>query len=288
MTEGEKAEDAPISKASNRGVGHSGSILGNHVETDKMLLEGTRSAPGFRGDVIFQPYVSRLDAELFKRGEEVCASKAIAVGPEGAALDKGKCIMCGMCQQVAPQAFKMVNSFAVPVTTRRDLLVAQMPGPGEGGPSQTVDEIGARLSHRIKKLLGRSLAIREVDAGSCNGCEVEVSALNNPVYDIERFGIHFVASPRHADVLLVTGVASRNLELALRRTFEATPDPKVVVAVGACACSGGIFGDTYATSGGIGKVVPVDVFVPGCPPRPEALLYGLLLAVDRVGPAASA
>jgi len=288
MTEGEKAEDAPTSKASNRGVGHSGSILGNHVETDKTLLEGTRSAPRFRGDVIFQPHVSRLDDELLKRGEEVCASKAIAVGPEGAALDRGKCIMCGMCQQVAPQAFKMVNSFAVPVTTRRDLVVAQMPEPGEGSPSQTVDEIGARLSHRIKKLLGRSLAIREVDAGSCNGCEVEVSALNNPVYDIERFGIHFVASPRHADVLLVTGVASRNLELALRRTYEATPDPKVVVAVGACACSGGIFGDTYATSGGVGKVVPVDVFVPGCPPRPEALLYGLLLAVDRVGPAASA
>jgi len=288
MTEGEKAEDAPASKASNRGVRHSGSILGNHVETDKMLLEGTRSVPGFRGDVIFQPYASRLDAEPFKRGEEVCASKAIAVGPEGAALDKGKCIMCGMCQQVAPQAFKMVNSFAVPVTTRRDLLVAQMPAPPEGGPSQTVDEIGAKLSHRIKKLLGRSLAIREVDAGSCNGCEVEVSALNNPVYDIERLGIHFVASPRHADVLLVTGVASRNLELALRRTFDATPDPKVVVAVGACACSGGIFGDTYATSGGIGNVVPVDVFVPGCPPRPEALLYGLLLAVDRVGPASSA
>jgi len=285
MTQRKKADAAPASKASDHVVGHSGSILGNHVETDRMLLEATRSAPGFRGDVTFQPYASRLDAELCKRGEEVCASKAITVGPEGATLDKGKCIMCGMCQQVAPRAFEMVNGFAVPVTTRRGLLVPQVPGPGEGGPNQTVDEIGARLSHRIKRLLGRSLAIREVDAGSCNGCEVEVSALNNPVYDIERFGIHFVASPRHADVLLVTGVATRNLELALQRTYEATPDPKVVVAVGACACSGGIFGDTYATSGGIMKVVPVDVFVPGCPPRPEALLYGLLLAVDRVGPA---
>lgn len=287
MTERKSAEEAPTKKASDRGVGHPGGILGNHVETDKKLFEGTRSAPGFRGDVIFPPYVSRLDTELYKRGEEICPSGAIAVGPGGAALDKGKCIMCGLCQQVAPRAFKIVNSFAVPVTTRRELLVAQVPGPGAGGPRQTADEVGARLSHRIKSLLGRSLAIREVDAGSCNGCEVEVSALNNPVYDIERFGIHFVASPRHADVLLVTGVASRNLELALRRTYEATPDPKVVVAVGACACSGGIFGDTYATSGGIGKVVPVDVYVPGCPPRPEALLYGLLLAVDRVGLAAS-
>jgi Ni,Fe-hydrogenase III small subunit len=163
--------------------------------------------------------------------------------------------------------------------------VTLLKGHGGAVPSSSAEEIGKRLSLKIKKLLGRSLAIREVDAGSCNGCEIEVSALNNPVYDIERFGIHFVASPRHADVLLVTGVASRNLEMAIRRTYEATPDPKVVVAVGACACSGGIFGDSYATSGGIGEVVPVDVFVPGCPPRPEALLRGLLLAVDRIGPA---
>ncbi len=226
MTERKRAEEALKKKAPDRGVGHSDGILGNHVETDRMLLEATRSAPGFRGDVIFPPYVSRLDAELYKRGEEICPSGAIAVGSEGAALDKGKCIMCGMCQQVAPSAFKMVNRFAVPVTTRRDLLVAQTPGPGERGQSQTVDEIGARLTNRIKRLLGRSLAVREVDAGSCNGCEVEVSALNNPVYDIERFGIHFVASPRHADVLLVTGVASRNLELALRMDLRSHAGPQ--------------------------------------------------------------
>jgi Ni,Fe-hydrogenase III small subunit len=111
---------------------------------------------------------------------------------------------------------------------------------------------------------------------------VEITALNNAIYDIERFGIHFVASPRHADVLLVTGPASRNMEIALKRTFDATPDPKIVVAVGACACSGGIFGDTYATTGGIDKVVPVDIYIPGCPPTPQAILYGLLLAVHRI------
>jgi Ni,Fe-hydrogenase III small subunit/ferredoxin len=282
MNERGKAADAPNTSVNDRGLGHPGSILGNHVETEKALLGATRSAIGFRGDITLQPYSSSLDTGPFKRGEEVCSSKAIAVGPEGVSLDKGRCILCGMCQQAAPQAFKLVNSFAAPVTTRGELLIAQVPGLGEA-PAQTVDKIGARLGQKIKKLLGRSLAIREVDAGSCNGCEVEVSALNNPIYDIERFGIHFVASPRHADVLLVTGVASRNLELALRRTYEATPDPKVVVAAGACACSGGIFGDTYASSGGIGKIVPVDVFVPGCPPRPEALLYGILLAVDRMG-----
>ena len=196
--------------------------------------------------------------------------------------------MCGLCEEAAPKLFEVQSKFAKPVRIRSDLVVARSSDQVPAGLDGSHEELGERLSEKIAKVLGRSLAIREVDAGSCNGCEVEVAALNNPVYDIERFGVHFVASPRHADVLLVTGVGSRNMESALRRTYEATPDPKVVVAVGACASSGGIFGETYATSGGIGNVVPVDVYVPGCPPRPEALLYGLLLAVDRVGPAASA
>lgn len=144
------------------------------------------------------------------------------------------------------------------------------------------EEIGSELREKIAKMFGRSLAIREVDAGSCNGCEIEISALNNPVYDIERFGIRFVSSPRHADVLLVTGPVSRNMEAALRRTYEAIPSPKIVVAVGACAADGGIFGDTYATAGGVGRVVPADVYIPGCPPRPELLLQGLLLAINRL------
>lgn len=148
--------------------------------------------------------------------------------------------------------------------------------------TQSYEQTGAELKDKIAKLFGRSLAIREVDAGSCNGCEIEIAALTNSIYDIERFGIHFVSSPRHADVLLVTGPASRNMEVALKRTYEATPEPKLVVAVGACALDGGIFGDTYATMGGIGKVVPVDVYIPGCPPRPELLLQGLLLAVNRL------
>ena len=145
------------------------------------------------------------------------------------------------------------------------------------------EEIGRKLERTIRKTLGRSLAIREVDAGSCNGCELEIIALNNPVHDIERFGIHFVASPRHADMLLVTGPVTRNMELALRKTYAATPDPKLVVAVGACGISGGIFGTNYATVGAVDRVVPVDVYIPGCPPRPEALLHGILLAVERLG-----
>jgi Ni,Fe-hydrogenase III small subunit len=119
-----------------------------------------------------------------------------------------------------------------------------------------------------------------VDAGSCNGCELEIAATTNPVFDLERFGVHFVASPRHADVLLVTGPVTRNMEIALRRTYDAAPEPRVVVAVGACGCSGGLFGEgTYASIGGVDRVLPVDVYVPGCPPRPQAILNGLLVAM---------
>ncbi|HIH44467.1 MAG TPA: NADH-quinone oxidoreductase subunit B family protein [Candidatus Methanoperedenaceae archaeon] len=140
----------------------------------------------------------------------------------------------------------------------------------------------AQLRDNIKKNFGRSLHIREVDAGSCNGCEVEVAALSNPVYDVERLGIHIVASPRHADMLLVTGPVTRNMELALLKTYNATPGPKLVAAMGSCACSGGIFGETYASAGGADKVIPVDVYIPGCPPRPQAVIFGLLVAVDRL------
>jgi len=263
-------------------------ILGDHVETDKLVLDGKRSAPGFRGDVAFAPdsNAQPLDSELCRRVEDVCAPKAITSkevnGRLQLALDRGRCIMCGLCVEEAPEIFEIQGKFARPVKRKSDLVVAQLDGFAPSDPKDSHGALGRQLSEKIAKILGRSLAIREVDAGSCNGCEIEVAALNNAIYDIERFGVHFVASPRHADVLLVTGVGSRNMESALRRTYEATPDPKVVVAVGACASTGGIFGDTYATSGGIGNLLPVDVYVPGCPPRPEALLYGLLLAVDRI------
>jgi len=147
---------------------------------------------------------------------------------------------------------------------------------------KTYEEIGNELKNKINKTFGRSLAIREIDAGSCNGCEIEISALNNPIYDIERFGMHFVASPRHADLLLVTGPASKNMEKALKIAYESTPEPKLVIAVGACACSGGIFGKNYATTGGIDSIVPVDVFIPGCPPRPQALIYGIMVALNKI------
>jgi Ni,Fe-hydrogenase III small subunit len=137
------------------------------------------------------------------------------------------------------------------------------------------------LQARILGVLGRALCIREVDAGSCNGCELEIHALPNPLYNLEGLGIRFVASPRHADMLLVTGPVSKHMEVALRRTYEATPDPKLVVAVGDCGCSGGIFGESYASRGSVSNVIPVDVAVPGCPPRPIQILSGILTALER-------
>jgi Ni,Fe-hydrogenase III small subunit len=135
------------------------------------------------------------------------------------------------------------------------------------------------LQQRIREVLGRALCIRHVDAGSCNGCELEIHALNNPVYNLEGLGIRFVASPRHADLLLVTGPVSRHMEMALRRTYDATPDPKLVVALGDCGCTGGIFGESYASCGRVANVIPVDVAVPGCPPTPTRILEGILTAI---------
>lgn len=142
-------------------------------------------------------------------------------------------------------------------------------------------EIGRALERRIRALLGRALGIREVDAGSCNGCEIEISGLATPIYDMERFGMHFVASPRHADVLLVTGPVTRNMEIPLRRTYEATPSPKFVVAVGDCAKTCGVFKGSYAVVGPVDRVIPVDISIAGCPPEPADILCGILQGLDR-------
>jgi Ni,Fe-hydrogenase III small subunit len=136
------------------------------------------------------------------------------------------------------------------------------------------------LQDRIRGVLGRALCIRHVDAGSCNGCELEIHALNNPIYNLEGLGIRFVASPRHADMLLVTGPVSKHMEVALRRTYDATPEPKLVVALGDCGCTGGIFGESYASCGRVANVIPVDVAVPGCPPSPTRILQGIVTALS--------
>jgi len=141
--------------------------------------------------------------------------------------------------------------------------------------------VAARLQREILRTLGRALTIRQIDAGSCNGCELEIHALGNPYYNIEGLGIRFVASPRHADLLLVTGPVSKHMAIALRRTYDATPDPKLVVAVGDCGCTGGIFGESYASLGRVANVIPVDAEIPGCPPTPTALLAGILAVIGN-------
>src|SRR3989337_2382429 len=158
---------------------------------------------------------------------------------------------------------------------RTGIVTEPLPIEVEAG----IEIVGHRLEETIRKRFHRSLNIRAVDAGSCNGCELEIHALNNPIYNCERFGIHFTASPRFADMLLVTGPVSRNMEIALRRTYNAAPSPKLVVAVGDCGYNGGIFGESYASLGGVGKIIPVDVYVHGCPPKPADILSGILRAV---------
>lgn len=238
-----------------------------------------------------------------RKAAAVCPTGAIECGEESApnagctaTLDLGKCVFCGLCAG-ADTAIRMTNHCELATVARDSLRLkgpaaqnamangkSQMATPPSANRDQqsSIESVGGELQLRIRSVLGRSLHIRQVDAGSCNGCEVEIHGLNSPVYDIERFGIHFVASPRHADMLLVTGPVTRNMELAVRKTYDATPEPRLVAAVGACGCSGGIFGRNYATCGPVDTVIPVDVYIPGCPPNPHALLHGILLALGRL------
>jgi len=160
------------------------------------------------------------------------------------------------------------------------LLKALRKGPLTEAPPDDLQSLTARLRGAARKKLGRSLSIRHVDAGSCNGCELEIHALGNAFHDLERYGFHFVASPRHADILLVTGAVTVNMQEALRRTYEATPDPKWVVAVGGCALDGGLFKEGTGVTGGVGQTIPIDIHVPGCPPDPKTLLAALLALVQ--------
>jgi Ni,Fe-hydrogenase III small subunit/formate hydrogenlyase subunit 6/NADH:ubiquinone oxidoreductase subunit I len=257
-----------------------------------------RVSEQFRGAPRFD-FAAWRDA---RAAADACPTGAIAIRDSEhsrhVTVDYGLCIYCGECAAAdSSGAVQMTRQFELAATDRRNLVVtAEFALAAEGSQGELKklhhgywpleEEEPARLERearsRIHQVLGRSLAIRQVDAGSCNGCEAEIAALNNPIYDLERFGIHFVASPRHADMLLVTGPVTRNMELALKKAYRATPEPRVVVAVGACGISGGIFGRNYATLGGVDQVVPVDVFIPGCPPRPHALLHGILLAVGRM------
>lgn len=215
-------------------------------------------------------------------------------------LSYGDCTFCGLCEPACPyEAIEFKGKYELASQDKRKLtlqypfklstcskdkaFIADFPCPQPQPQENTgLEQAGGQLKDKVDRLFGRSLHIRLVDAGSCNGCEVEINNLSNPIYDVERFGIHFVASPRHADMLLVTGPVTKNMEVALLKTYEATPSPKLVVACGGCAIAGGIFKGSYAIVGGVDKAVPVDVYIPGCPPRPEALLHGIFLALGKI------
>jgi Ni,Fe-hydrogenase III small subunit/formate hydrogenlyase subunit 6/NADH:ubiquinone oxidoreductase subunit I len=268
-----------------------GTVTGNYPAEPARVSDSFRGRPSFDFD-------QWKDA---RPSAEVCPTGAISFSDKGNSrrviVDYGLCVFCGLCAEASPdQAVRISREFELATADRRKLMLTAEYALNADrthqrllkvdrqllNPETDIEALGQKTRETIHKILRRSLTIREVDAGSCNGCEQEIVALNNPVHDIERFGIHFVASPRHADMLLVTGPVTRNMELALVKTHRAMAEPKVVVAVGACGISGGIFGENYASLGGVDKVLPVDVYIPGCPPRPQALLHGILLAVGRL------
>ena len=243
------------------------------------------------------PVIDFTRCTLCEECARACPTGAIQTGADAPGqrtltLSYAGCIQCRECVAACPdQAIAGGHDLEVAAYSRAQLAqTASFDDDAATGlcrfrqievqPGPALEESAARLRERIHGRFGRSLHVRQVDAGSCNGCELEIAATANPLFDLERFGIHFVASPRHADLLLVTGPVTRNMEIALRRTYEAAPDPRVVVAVGACGCGCGIFGEgRYAAVGGVDRVVPVDVYIPGCPPRPHAILNGLLVAM---------
>jgi len=218
----------------------------------------------------------------------VCPAGAISErfddGGRHVALDLARCIFCGRCAEDPwKDAVAMGRDFELAARRRGDLQIEVLADdPAAAPPAPYSDAQAAGVSSEIRKVLGRSLHLRHLDAGSCNACDWELTALLNPVYDVRRLGIDFVASPRHADGVAVTGPVTRNLETAVRRTFDAIPDPRIVIAIGACAASGGIVGEGYASAGGVDRVLPVDVYIPGCPPRPEAIIFGMLVALGRL------
>ena len=211
-------------------------------------------------------------ADMLPQCQAVCPVGAFQVQDGDYQIDYRKCIFCGKCTDICAAAVLKEGIQA------DNLLHCS----NEDAMPYLVAAGKEVLAEVLHQKLGRSLHVRHLDAGSCNACDFEMGAMSNPYYDLHRYGVAFAASPRHADLLMVTGVVTRNLEQALRMSYEAMPEPKLVMACGACAAGGETYGDTYAVLGGADKIVPVDIYVPGCPPRPPAMIAGLLAAADML------
>ena len=242
------------------------------VPLEKLLgnAEGSRM-PDVRPELLTPAIATRLVS--------ICPTSALSTSEDGSVfrLDYGECIGCGQCYSSSEGALFPAKHLSCCGMDRAGLvrqwdIQAQKELRIEESPLEPT-------AREIRAIVGRALNIRQLDAGSCNGCEAEITALSNPYYDLERFGIHFVASPKHADMLLVTGPVTRNMAEAVKLTYEATPSPKLVVAVGACGVGGGIFGGSHAVAGPVNTVIPVDAYIPGCPPTPAMLLSGILHAL---------
>ena len=307
-----------------------GVVTGPYPEAPDPMPAGARGTPELRPDrcrghgacaaacptdaIALAPPPPRPAGHLPEPGDAANRLPEAALdGPRSWQIDYGRCVFCGLCAEVCPEdAIAITGRYELAARRREGLIVpvrlAGGPPPSPAGPVATppaTEQAGSappprdatraeRLRRAIRGAFRRSLHVRHLDAGSDNAADWELTMLLSPVYDLQRLGIDFVASPRHADVLAVTGPVTRGLEAALLRTYEATPDPKLVLAIGAAACGGDVVAGSYAVvgrrgdRGGVDRIIPVDVYVPGDPPRPQAIVYGLLLALDRLPPAAGA
>lgn len=248
--------------------------LRNGIVTSRYPQTQDSYGENFRAAIVIRPH--QYDLTIAKKVVDACPTNAISLNENMPSLDRGRCILCGRCEELYPDAFQFDSGFEIASANRGQLIV-----PSLEETDSLLADTKKELAQRVKALK-RSVHIRHIDMGSDGADEWEVAALTNPVYDVQRLGVYFTASPRHADLLLVTGVGTVGMVSSLEKTLDSMPDPKIVVAAGVDAISGGLIGRGYASNGGISKMVKVDVFVPGSPPTPFGLLYGILLATARI------
>ncbi len=254
-------------------------VVKRSLQSPRVLVPIEGLLGNCRGSRLPDVHAAMLTAEIAERVVAACPTAALTRSDARLTLNYGDCIGCGRCIEVSAGALFAAETLArCGVAKHRLARVWDVEHATEWISDESALSAAAK---QIRSLVGRALNIREVDAGSCNGCEGEIVALTNPYYDLERCGIHFVASPKHADMLLVTGPVTRNMAEALQRTYEAVPSPKLVVAVGACGCNGGIFAGSPAVVGPVDSVIPVDGYIPGCPPTPAMLLTGVLQVLHK-------